>query len=400
MDKIYKVYNRQASSKISLQNYFEKYSNLIQSLKNYDNDQLDEEKIFKLMDTDLSQARTLLIKQYCSIDNLTLPIEAVKDEKQDKNGHVKLPETISDNVPLETLKILKNLSKETLHKPRNQIGTCINYPKSTVIHNTSMAKPGKDFLVYIRVYEPFKSHPRSFKYKTGIPVLKLKSVISIFGCQTLYQLRQKIICQSDLSITKEISEKPHQKLEPMAKTVYKSGFFYIEDTFYNDTSDPLNVDYSSTILEWAEARGIGPFKVDTMNTQIKSLCTKFGFPWVYQHQGSCEHLIVLSDARLANMDDELMLCSYPRIERIIPPSGKNCIYCGIFNVHWIVMDHDRIPHDVSYFCSNCFISYNYVDGKKIGNFKAYSYPCIPNLMLRMENHSKSKESVKTKKVKH
>lgn len=81
------------------------------------------------------------------------------------------------------------------------------------------------------------------------------------------------------------------------------------------------------------------------------------------------------------MNDVLSLSAYPRIERIRPASGKNCIYCGIFNVHWIVTEHNRIPHDISYFCHKCFMSYNYVDGKKIGNFKAYNYPYIPKLMF-------------------
>lgn len=84
--------------------------------------------------------------------------------------------------------------------------------------------------------------------------------------------------------------------------------------------------------------------------------------------------------RFVTVDDTLISSAYPRIERIRPVFGKNCIYCGIFNVHWIVTEHDRIPHDISYFCNKCFISYNYVDGKKVGNFKAYSYPSISELM--------------------
>lgn len=83
---------------------------------------------------------------------------------------------------------------------------------------------------------------------------------------------------------------------------------------------------------------------------------------------------------MVTVDDVLVSSVYPRIERIRPVFGKYCIYCGIFNVHWIVTEHDRIPHDISYFCNKCFISYNYVDGKKVGNFKAYSYPCISELM--------------------
>jgi len=82
----------------------------------------------------------------------------------------------------------------------------------------------EEFLVYIRVYEPFKSQSRSFKYRTDIPILKLKSIISILGCQTLYDLRQKIMCQSDLSITKEISENPNQRPGPMAKVTIFFNF--------------------------------------------------------------------------------------------------------------------------------------------------------------------------------
>ncbi|XP_011706096.1 PREDICTED: snRNA-activating protein complex subunit 3 isoform X2 [Wasmannia auropunctata] len=313
-------------------------------------------------------------------------MEAASAEEQEKRGYVNIPERILDNISLETIKVLKVLSKEASMKPRHQNGVPIKYDKPKSSDNI---KPNEEFLVYIRVYEPFKSHPSSFKHKINIPILKLNSIISILGCQTLYQLRQKIMCQSDLSITTEISENPYQKPGPMAKNGYKSGFFYIEDTFYNDLSEPSNIDYSNIIMEWAAARDIGPFKVATMDAQINSLCTKFGFPWVYQHQGCCEHLIVLTDARLLTIDDVLVSSAYPRIEKIRPISGKNCIYCGMFNVHWIVTEHDRIPHDISYFCNRCFISYNYVDGKKVGNFKAYSYPCIPELMSVMKRPKQS-----------
>lgn len=85
----------------------------------------------------------------------------------------------------------------------------------------------------------------------------------------------------------------------LLQDIYKSGFFFIGDTFYNSMKDPSNVDYSEEILKWASTRDIlGPFKTAKMeDVQIKTLCAKFGFPWVYMHQGCCEHLIVLSDAR-------------------------------------------------------------------------------------------------------
>ena len=45
-----------------------------------------------------------------------------------------------------------------------------------------------------------------------------------------------------------------------AGDVYKSGFFYIEGTFYNDLSHEGNIDYSEVVRNWAcPARGVGPF---------------------------------------------------------------------------------------------------------------------------------------------
>lgn len=65
MDQVYKLYDRQASSQICIKDYFHQYSELIKSSMCYEIDKQSEEKIFQLMDTDLSQARILLMKHYC-----------------------------------------------------------------------------------------------------------------------------------------------------------------------------------------------------------------------------------------------------------------------------------------------------------------------------------------------
>lgn len=52
---------------------------------------------------------------------------------------------------------------------------------------------------------------------TVFPTLKLKCTISILGCQTLYDLRQKISCLSDLTISTEVSENPDQTEGSLAK---------------------------------------------------------------------------------------------------------------------------------------------------------------------------------------
>lgn len=108
--------------------------------------------------------------------------------------------------------------------------------------------------------------------------------------------------------------------------------------------------------------------------RIDSLRLRFGYPWVYKHQGNCEHVICFSDARLMSIDDELVRSEYPRIIKVKPKYTKLCMICGVHAARWITMEHERIPHNPSFFCDLCFKSYNYVNGTKIGNFLAYPYP--------------------------
>lgn len=82
----------------------------------------------------------------------------------------------------------------------------------------------------------------------------------------------------------------------------------------------------------------------------------------------------LCNYRLINCNDELAISAYPQIVRLRPMSSKFCMICGVYNAQWITMKHERIPHNPCYFCDSCFKSYNYIDGKKVGNFEAYAYP--------------------------
>lgn len=64
MDQVYKLYDRQASSKICIKDYFQQYSELLKSTMCHKVDKQGEE-IYQLMGSNLSQARILLIEHYC-----------------------------------------------------------------------------------------------------------------------------------------------------------------------------------------------------------------------------------------------------------------------------------------------------------------------------------------------
>ncbi|XP_076281531.1 proximal sequence element A Pbp49 isoform X2 [Lasioglossum baleicum] len=281
------------------------------------------------------------------------------------------------DVELQTIQNLKRRLKhdnkqQSVYKYQSEL--FINYKKDKEIGG-EIATPGHDILVLVRTYHPFTQRQKN-PLKQCLSILQLNTIITVLGSQTLAHLRDKISCIADCTISKECSEDLDNAIGPMAKDVYKSGFFFIEDTFYNDSRCSQNIDYSTVIIEWAQRRAnLGPFKTAIMEEcRIDSLLLRFGFPWVYKHQGGCEHLIVFSDARLINNDDTLAVAAYPRIVRLRPLSSKYCLICGMYNAQWITMEHERIPHNPCYFCNNCFKSYNYINGKKVGNFKAFAYP--------------------------
>lgn len=64
---------------------------------------------------------------------------------------------------------------------------------------------------------------------------------------------------------------------------------------------------------------------------------------------------------------------YPLLTGIHQPFGRYCDICKKNISDYLCTDSKRLPHDQTYLCEECFDSYNYVDGKKVGDFKAYHY---------------------------
>lgn len=385
------LYN--SSQKINLNSYFQEYG--AQKNKFYSDEKPKNQKsIIEIMGVTINFEEYNMLREYCSVDNLTIPDEVeVSCHHRSLYKEVIEGTSIPEEIPLQTLKDLKTTMKYTkptwrATKYRSEITVKYDVDKTC----KKIASPGEDILVYIRVYAPFK-HRSYSKISAQLMKVCLSNMLVILGSQTLADVRDKISCLSDLSIATDVSEKPVLKAGPSAKEVYKSGFFFIEGTFYNDMRDPTNKDISSVIREWAISRNIGTFDTALMETtRIDSLKVKFGFPWVYQHQGNCEHLIVFSDSRLVNSNDDLPIDAYPRIHRIKPYINRYCMTCGMFSVRWITTDNQRLPHDPCFFCESCFKSYNYIKGEKIGSFSAYAYPFHAELIEKGNKSSKSNDS--------
>ncbi|XP_012876212.1 PREDICTED: snRNA-activating protein complex subunit 3 [Dipodomys ordii] len=199
----------------------------------------------------------------------------------------------------------------------------------------------------------------------------------VLGSQKLTELRDSICCVSDLQIGGEFSNTPDQAPEHISKDLYKSAFFYFEGTFYNDKRYPECRDLSRTIIEWSESHDRGYGKLHTARMEdftFNDLKIKLGFPYLYCHQGDCEHVIVITDIRLVHHDDCLDRKLYPLLTKKHWLWTRKCFVCKMYTARWVTNNDSFAPEDPCFFCDVCFRMLHYDSaGNKLGEFLAYPY---------------------------
>ncbi|GFR97343.1 snRNA-activating protein complex subunit 3 [Elysia marginata] len=164
---------------------------------------------------------------------------------------------------------------------------------------------------------------------------KERDVYQVLGSQLLTELRDKILCASDRVIPGDYSNRPDIDPRTLQTTgdMFKSGFFFIENVFYNDLRYPDNKDYSKTILAWAKKHmSETEFTTKEMSdVTFFDLNIRLGRHYLFTHQGNCEHSIVFTDMRLLNTTDYQDLRSYPVLAVTRSRSRDVCQACCTFS---------------------------------------------------------------------
>lgn len=237
--------------------------------------------------------------------------------------------------------------------------------------------------------------------------VRLEREVLFRSDQNLTLLREQFRCQLDYEVPIDLGDNPDQAERIFRGEMFKSGFFFIRDTFYNDLRSPSNNDLSSEIIEWASrevvirgsdgrnmkvGRGIGPLKSAKMEDHtFEDLEFRLGCPYLYLHQGDCEHLFTISDIKYVTKSPALDQVKFPSVTAAAlggKAQNLRCYMCQNRPPHWYTRDNHRLPLDPFFFCETCFHSFNYdANKKKIGNFRAYLYTSsygIPN-SVNIEN---------------
>lgn len=88
---------------------------------------------------------------------------------------------------------------------------------------------------------------------------------------------------------------------------------------------------------------------------------------------NCEHIISFTDIRLLALDDVLKSLDYPILRCVSSSKMELCFICGNIEATFVVRNCESHIQDPSFLCRGCFISFHYVDGKKVGKFQAFRY---------------------------
>ncbi|KAK6726751.1 hypothetical protein RB195_004832 [Necator americanus] len=111
-----------------------------------------------------------------------------------------------------------------------------------------------------------------------------------------------IDCTSDYQVFDDVSDRPLTN-EDFCKNRFPSSYFFIHDTFYIDLEPEGAQDITVEVRRWASERKIAEIKVADMNTtRIVDVTCRFGAPYLYNHVGACEHLVVITRAALRDVN--------------------------------------------------------------------------------------------------
>ncbi|XP_068233606.1 uncharacterized protein Pbp49 [Palaemon carinicauda] len=176
-----------------------------------------------------------------------------------------------------------------------------NHPEPTRKGEDHTVESLRDIILNVRVQRPYHKKTHMKKACNRFPTHSQE--LLLLGSQKLTDLRDALICINDLGVNQDFSPDPqiyHLSHLPNNSVCYPSGFFYINGVFYNDVRHPEAKLYSDNIIKWSKKHSeIGELTTEIMHeTRFIDLEIRLGFPYVYVHQGNCEHLIVFTDVRM------------------------------------------------------------------------------------------------------
>ncbi|GAV70589.1 zf-SNAP50_C domain-containing protein [Cephalotus follicularis] len=268
-------------------------------------------------------------------------------------------------------------SSETIARMKSLRSTSKHLKSSVVQENRAVLYP--EVVLCVEVYDNRRKYNKTQE-------------LLVLGCQLLTELRDKICCLTDRVMQKVGQHDP-------------SGYFLIEDVFYNDLRDPSAIDYSEPIFDWlrnskddalrkwecinngdllqkqkailgsATASDLPRFKAfDMHKIRFCDLRFRLGAGYLYCHQGACKHIIVIRDMRLIHPEDVRNRAAYPIVIFQIKLRAQKCSVCNINIATKVTLDDKWAQENPCYFCDYCYSLLHSQEGPSMySDYSVYDY---------------------------
>lgn len=195
-----------------------------------------------------------------------------------------------------------------------------------------------------------------------------KQTMRLLGSQTLAELSDALYCAMN---------------DALASHKRRSNYFHIGKTFYLDQRHPDNIDYTRPIREWIAERPvrsatygspINPVR-DTATTELKDLQIQLDQPYLYCHQGNCQHILLFTRVQLHHPQDDQNKNRYP-LRRLTVSSVSRCSICHVFPARHICLNNDLAATNPSLFCDRCYFIGHYTKEGQLAHSNFQVYPFI------------------------
>ncbi|CAG8518008.1 765_t:CDS:2 [Ambispora leptoticha] len=287
-----------------------------------------------------------------------------------KNKARKLEKMI-ENSRLASLK--KDNRYKTPHKTRHEI----NHVPKRLPNKTEVTSINK-------ITEPEIILSVAF-YNQHRPAQRMQEFL-VLGSQPLTKLRDKFYCKQDFvrfNVSQEIDSEERLNVDLEKKS---PSYFFIENTFYNDRRDPDSLDYSKNIINWVNENNrfedpkLGQYQVKVMGeTKFIDLSIRLNEPYLFCHQGNCQHAVIFRDLRLLEPDmkyEDLNADNYPKAIFRSRIQHHKCRLCKQRPADYVLLDDINSLETPCYWCHNCFVQFHYYDNKLVygvNSFKIFHY---------------------------
>ncbi|KAF9123021.1 small nuclear RNA activating complex, polypeptide 3 [Mortierella sp. 14UC] len=137
---------------------------------------------------------------------------------------------------------------------------------------------------------------------------------------------------------------------------------------HQDILERVSEDYSQVILDWVSEnperrrqQGFKNLKKKYMHdTKIQDLSLRLNQPYLFVHQGDCEHILMFRDLRLfSQRHDDLNRLSYPLQVFKGKTTSHMCHMCKINKAFYVTVDDRLAGKTPCYFCEQCYDSFHY-----------------------------------------